>query len=371
MKIALFDMDGVLLEAHGYHRALQDTVALLGRALGFQGVRLTGADIAALEACGVTNEWDSATIILALLVEKLGARFSQVSPTPELITSPLPPHGILPPEIPAFIEKLAAPSLRALPPLERAVQLLPERIQPILREAYSPRGLGFRLQQEHVLGSRSFAEIYGLPPLLAVQSYLLAYDRPNITPPVHTRLLEWMSHPHHQAVIFTNRTGSSPNGAGEPSEAELGARCVNLERLPMVAFGGITWLAARRGCDPERLNKPSPVHSLAAMRHALGDPLGTSLESAATLALDTQSDSGWKRLYGAEVWVFEDAIWGVKSVLSAQEILAAVGVSISVFPVSVSRSPIKRESLAEIGAPVYSDLSEALALLDDSFTLLA
>ena len=40
MKIFLFDMDGVLLESHGYHLALQETVRRMARALGVGEVTL-------------------------------------------------------------------------------------------------------------------------------------------------------------------------------------------------------------------------------------------------------------------------------------------------------------------------------------------
>ena len=51
-KILLFDMDGVLLEPGGYHKALTETVRLIGESLGYKNVELTPADIAAFEAAG-------------------------------------------------------------------------------------------------------------------------------------------------------------------------------------------------------------------------------------------------------------------------------------------------------------------------------
>ena len=69
MKILLFDMDGVLLESLGYHMALQETVRIMAKALGFGDLTLSADDIAAFEAGGINKEWDEAAICTALLLE--------------------------------------------------------------------------------------------------------------------------------------------------------------------------------------------------------------------------------------------------------------------------------------------------------------
>jgi phosphoglycolate phosphatase-like HAD superfamily hydrolase len=68
----LFDVDGVLVEARGYLRALQDTVAHFARRMGVGDPVLTEDEVRAGEAHGLTSEWDSApTYILALFIERL------------------------------------------------------------------------------------------------------------------------------------------------------------------------------------------------------------------------------------------------------------------------------------------------------------
>jgi hypothetical protein len=56
LTILLFDMVGVLLEAQGYHRALQNTVSLIAASLGYENPILTPDDIAAFDSSGVTSE---------------------------------------------------------------------------------------------------------------------------------------------------------------------------------------------------------------------------------------------------------------------------------------------------------------------------
>ena len=50
MRILLFDLDGVLLEPRGYHRALRETVTLVGQWLGYRRVTLTPEDIELFES---------------------------------------------------------------------------------------------------------------------------------------------------------------------------------------------------------------------------------------------------------------------------------------------------------------------------------
>ncbi len=363
MKILLFDMDGVLLTPHGYHQALQDTVARMGHALGFSGAALTLGDIHALEACGITNEWESAAMMLAQLVQALRDHALEISPTPLLVSQPIPPHGIPPPDFPALIGQLSAPHLQILPPIPRAKTVLPAGVHAILDAAYSIGGLSHRTLQEHVLGSTEFARVYQLPPLLNLPSYLLAHDVSNFSPALQTRLCTWLALPGHYRAIFTNRPSAAPDGIFCTHEAEMGAMVIGLPDWPLAATGGIVWLAGQRGTPGGLFNKPHGVHALAALRVALGDPLKLALGRAAGLALDGVRDPAWLELDEAEVWIFEDAPTGLHSLAAAQKILAAHGVHILPHLVGVAQSQVKRASLAQAGAQVFGTLEAALSLI--------
>ena len=52
-EIIIFDIDGVLLEAHGYHQALQDTVRMGAQEMGFD-VELSNEDVARFEGMGIS-----------------------------------------------------------------------------------------------------------------------------------------------------------------------------------------------------------------------------------------------------------------------------------------------------------------------------
>ena len=203
------------------------------------------------------------------------------------------------------------------------------------------------------MGSETFENTYNVPPVLHVESYLLTYDRPNISDEMSEILRAWLKEEDHQAVIFTGRPSHSPAKLGSSPEAELGAKCLGLETLPIAGWGGIIWLSTRLDCDPLTLLKPAPAHALLGMRLALGDPLETALEKTAAFVLDSPDDGSWETLQDAKVFVFEDAAAGITSVLRAQHIFQEAGIHISVFPIGVTDKVSKRETLEEVGCNCF------------------
>jgi hypothetical protein len=370
--IFLLDMDGVLLTPGGYHGAVEDTVAFMGSMLGFERVHLSQDDIYALEAAGITNEWDTAAICLALLADTLWSHDPDLAISPAQIARPHAAHGLTPPDFQAFFERLAAPARRSEPGLERAFKLLPARAQRFFREAYVVQGLSQRLQQEHVLGSQAFQETYGLPPALELESYLLIRDRSNVRADARKDLRAWNAHPANQALIFTNRPGGLDGLPGQADystgqrvpltpEAELGARCVGLSDLPIMGSGGIMWLEARRGTTLSTFNKPHPIHALAALAHAAGAAPQVALRRAARLALDQDPDPDWRELELAAVWVLEDSSGGLRSLKTAAELLAQHGIHIAVELIGVAGDEKKTTALTREGAQVFTQFEAALA----------
>jgi len=374
MKILLLDMDGTLLTPRGYHLALQETVAITGRALGYANVQLTPIDITAFEVAGVVSEWDSAAICAAIMLEQLFLKNPYYTLHPTLPSQFPPSHNNPPPNFRAFAHLLANAALQHLHPLTRSQRLFlnkansrtPEQNQAlvnILRTARQVEGsFTHRVFQELVLGSETFERTYNMPSVLHVESYLFTYDHPNITVDTRNALQAWLQEENHQAVIFTSRPSRSPAKLRSVPEAEIGAKCVGMETLPIAGWGGILWLSTRRDCDPLTLLKPAPVHALVGLRLALDDPLETALEKAAAFVFDGPDDRSWETLQGAQVYVFEDTTAGVNSLIQAQHILQDAGIHISVFPIGVTDKISKREALEGVGATVFDDFSEALAL---------
>lgn len=371
MKILLLDMDGVLLEPRGYHAALRQTVSLVGSALGYERVDLVPEEIAAFEAAGVSSEWDSAAICAALLLEHLWDTYPDLTLPATLFSPSHPTHDIPSPDFRRFIHLLAGAHLQAPPPLVRAEQLLlnhavprtgtqKQALQDTLRNARQMgNSLTHRIFQELVLGSSTFTKTYGLPPCLNAESYLLEYDRPTLSNRARLNFLEWLQDADHQAVILTNRPSRPLAGYGTP-EAEIGAQGASLEMLPVVGLGDLTWLSDQLGGDPQSFRKPSPVHVLAALLRAIGTPREHALKIAASLGLEGQTDPVWQRLHKTQVYVFEDAVAGLKSARAARDLLDGIDIPITLHLLGVTESEAKRQALEAAGAVVSVDFATAL-----------
>jgi hypothetical protein len=374
MKILLFDMDGVLLESLGYHIALKETVCIMAKSLGFGDLTLSADDIAAFEAGGINNEWDEAAICTALLLEEAW-KLDPKRTLPENLRAPKGPtlNPQSAPDFNALAQRLSSGDLIEFPPLERAIQHFTEtdHFSPLqyqimcelINGARDPhRSLTHRVFQELVLGSAEFTHIYSLPAMLACESYLLKHDISNLSPAESDRLRDWLSTPGHSASVITSRPSLPLAGVFSTPEAELGAELVGLKDIPIVGWGGVTWLALQRETDQQTYVKPSPVHALTALRVAIGDNQQAALMEAATLVETGEVGPAWRRLNGAQVFIYEDTEDGIKSLQAACKALEKIKVSIRPGFFGIARNPVKRKALMASGAQVYPSFSQALNL---------
>lgn len=368
-ELLLFDMDGVLLTPGGYHRALADTVTFMASRLGFSGVRLSQQDIHGFEAAGITNEWDSAAMCTAFMAETLQASAGPLAIDHNILKDSLAANGLPAPEFSDLVRRIDLETSRTALPVDRAKRLFPESLHWILDSAYRIDGLTQRVQQEHVLGSETFAQVYGLAPLLDVASYLVAFDRTNLGTRQRENLLRWTRRDQKGAAIFTNRPSISPDGRLGTPEAEMGARVVGLEDLPLAGTGGGVWLEERFGKQPGTYNKPHPVHAFAALRMAAGEGAAAAFEAAAQLFETGELDPTWRNLNGGQAWVFEDATGGLESLRIAAELLMGRGILLEAHLVGISGSPVKQQALRAAGAVVYPDLDAALSAFYESQAL--
>lgn len=368
MKIWLFDMDGVLLEPHGYHDALRETVRRVACALGLPHVALTPGDIAAFEAAGVTSEWDSSAICAALLLDARWQADPHASWPPDL-AAPLPAADVPPPDFRAFAAALAGQTARGAPPGPCALaQLAATRPYPpahraaleavLLHAREIEVSLTMQVFQELALGSATYAQVYGLRPRFEERGYLQTRDRPTLDGAARRHLLAWTEEDGHHVAVMTARPGRWPDGTAGSPEAELGLAAAGLAGWPLVSWGALEWLAARHGQDPQRLCKPAPFHALAAVSRAVGMSPEEALLHAA--ALPGRCDPVWSRLDGAQVTVFEDTTTGVFSLLAARDLLAAHGIRLEVRAIGITADPVKGRALAATGAEVFPSLSAAL-----------
>jgi len=371
MKIFLFDMDGVLLESHGYYFALQETIRSIGKTLGFRDATITIEDISTFEAGGINNEWDEAAICTALLLE-IAWKIDPKQDLPEIPAPVSSPAISIIPDFKCLALELSSPELINIHPLSRAKDRFLSSnhlsnaqqiiIKKLIAEARNPsQSITHRIFQELVLGSSEFSHAYGMPARLNCESYLCKYDAPNLSRSESENLENYIYSTGKSAVIVTSRPCKNPDILFSTPEAEMGADLVGFKNIPIVGWGGITWLAEQCKVDPQTIVKPSAIHALAALRVALGDDQKKALVGSAKLVDAKDGADAWKQLDGAQVSIYEDTPGGITSLQEAQKILAEHSIILETRYYGIASNPIKREALRAVGANLYPSISQALS----------
>ena len=364
MDFLIFDMDGVLLRPMGYHRALQETVRLAGIATGFGEVQLADEQIAQFEALGISSEWHSSALCMAVMVlehQRAAARDNVNSQPVSLNLKDLfealagqPVQDSALQRGLAAIEGLAAQS--GVP-----VELVRELVAKSESIQHSPTLNWF---QELILGSENYTSIYQKEPQFRTESYLQRYDEPQLKEAQAGKVVSWAGGAGHGAAIMTNRPSRGPSGFSGMPDAALGAQLVGLAALPLVGKGEIIWLAAQTGRPVESFSKPTWKHALAAILVASGWPAEESLKFVG------QQPAEWKIsalhfLRDSKVTVFEDTPGGLVAVQEAADLLNDLGLQVGVQKIGIAEEVAKQSTLSVQGAAVYSDINQALASLED------
>lgn len=364
MDFLIFDMDGVLLEPWGYHRALQESVRLAGIATGFGEVQLTDEQIAQFEALGISSEWHSSALCMAFMmleVQKGVARDDENSQPVSLNLEDL-------------FEALAAQPMQ-----DSALQRGLAAIQEMATQSGVPVDLvrGFVAEsesirhsptlnwfQELILGSKNYTSIYQKQPQFRTESYLMHYDKRQLNKAQAGNVLRWADESGHGAAVMTNRPSRGPSGFSGMPDAEMGIQLVGLAALPLVGKGEILWLAAHTGRHVDCFAKPTWKHALAAILVAGGWPVEDSLK------LVGEQPAEWKTsvlhfLQDSKVTVFEDTPGGLVAVQEAADLLNGLGLQVEVQKIGIAEEVAKQSTLSAQGALVFSDINQALASLDN------
>jgi hypothetical protein len=386
--LLLFDIDGVLVEARGYLRALRDTVAYFSRQMGVGDHPPTEEEVRVFEANGLTSEWDSApTCVAALLVERLRRGSSLPLPFewPEalalLAAHPLPlPH----PDYAALArmigEQLAGQTgaaqaaravlwerARAIPGVEPSLPAISTLLDTLLGHTHDfYRAPVTRHFQHLAIGSRAVAATYGVSPEFECPAYLEQFDRPSLAPDIRDRLVAAAKRGHVRMALYTARPSLPPTGADEPAngyspEAEMARSLVALALWPLIGLGRMRWLARRVGDEVENLVKPSPVQALAAIGAAWSGQEIAALRAALALHRKGELCSPLADLGAVTLDIFEDTPGGLAAVEGGVEALRAAGVDVTWRPYGIASSDgPKTAALAARGVPIYPSVNEAV-----------
>jgi hypothetical protein len=396
MHLFLFDVDSVLVEAHGYLRALQDTVSHFSRRMGVGDHPPTREQVLTFEANGLGCEWDSGALcIAALLIERVRVEPSHPLPTgwPDALSAlGARPHPLPHPDYGSLARRIGA-RREGQTPIARIVHAaLWEDVEATLNgqeatlSALLDTLLGYthdfyrapmtRYFQHLVIGSQGVAETYGIDPDLNSTAYIRQYDRPLLDVPTRARLHKATLCKRIRVAVYTGRPSLPPvevardsarhPAAGYSPEAEMARSLVGLEEHPLIGMGKMGWLAERVGEDVERMIKPSPVQALAAIGAARSGRERDALEAAWALHREGELLQPLADLGPVTVHVFEDEMGGLQGIETGIALLQAADVDAAWRPYGIAPadSP-KATALAARGVPIFSSVNEAItAALD-------
>jgi len=388
IHLFLFDVDGVLVEAHGYLKALQDTVAHFSRQMGVGDHPPTEEEVRTFEANGLTSEWDSgAACVAVLLLERLrqGISFPLSDEWPQALSA-LAAHPLsLPhPDYAAAAARIgqrlggrtgAAAAARAA--LWQQAQSIPDLAPHLLAFAAQLatllghthdfyRAPVTRHFQHRVIGSQGVAAAYEVSPRFENPAYLEVYDRPLLSPEAREKLRALLGKGAGRAALYTARPSLPPLEAqrarvGYSPEAEMARSLVEMDDVPLIGLGRMQWLAGETGQPVEHLVKPSPVQALAAIGAAWSGREVDSLRAASVLQREGELHPPLGDLEPVVLHVFEDTVGGIAAVERAVEGLRAAGVRLSWQPYGiVPDSGPKEVAMRTYGVPIYRSIDEAV-----------
>lgn len=387
-RVLLFDLDGVLITLGGYHRALQATVNLQTRRMGLGDLAPDEAAIDFLETGGLTVEWDSSAICLAVLVTDLwcqdpGLRLPGVW---EGIVSAIRtrfggahPH----PDYFRWGEKICSAVSQGSPAPRTALDLLLGAAQAVdsgarveeLRSALEVllgltrdfrRSVTMRVFQHFTLGSEGFRRTYGEEPCFETPSLLEEYDGPTLPPEETQDLVSLTRSGETRAAVFTLRLTRpalpSILGGEYAPEAEVALERLGLSGWPVVGFGQLRWLAGTRNAYSDLYLKPCPAHALAAIARALGAAEEDALRSASRLLEEDQLTGTLTDLREEKLalHVFEDSSSSLRGVEQAVRLLRGQGANVAFHPWGIASTPRRGLGLKGLGYPVFEKVGQAL-----------
>jgi beta-phosphoglucomutase-like phosphatase (HAD superfamily) len=364
MNLLLFDMDGVLLKPQGYHRALKETVRMAGISAGIGEVVLTDEQIAQFEALGISSEWHSSSLCMAMMVllkQKYPIRENEPS-IPVIL------------DLEDLFEAIAAQPIRnsainrgvgaikslaatyGLPGLEASAMV--EESESI---KHSPTTNWF---QELILGSGAYTSTFLKEAQFHTEGYLMLFDEKLINGYLAENVIAWADQKDCGASIMTNRPSRGLSGSQGAPDAEMGALLAGFETMPLVGYGEVSWLADYSHREVGELSKPGWAHALSAILVAGGWSMKESLIFVSQ-ALNLQRWDGLDHLRDCTVTVFEDTPSGVVAVQEAGALLNNQGLNLEVKKIGIAEDPVKQSALSAQGATIFPDINVALTSLDN------
>jgi len=370
-KVILLDIDGVLVHHGGYRAALHATLNHFASLMGLSHFDFPEEKLAELEKRGIYSEWDMVPLLLATLWNDILSHRPNLNLPADLYSAATEigrnVNGYMPREliIPEF-EYIAGqyPAEAALQhgcfpfiPIDLRLNILSQSRNINLSQT-------MRLFQHYSLGSRVFSKTYELPAEVETESFLLTHDRSNINDTIRDRLRQ----PNIYLAGLTARPSAPPREVndshfGYAPEAEIALELVGLADIPLIAFGKLEYLAAKRGLDAGVLIKPSPVHALAATAAAFTGDEWSGLQSAGDWFQTGKLNGVFANLPREfELYVVEDTLGGIRSTQAAGDVLRQAGFDVNTHTLGLtSGSASKVKAFTQAGVPYFENWASLIA----------
>ncbi len=398
MNILLFDVDGVLIEDHGYRAGVVAALNYFARLMGTHSPVIDASIQNVFHARGFTNEWDICPFAVGVMIVEALARSApthlQAAPL-DLFLQQFGLEFIVPLPFAQYLDRAAhaggKPSERALAVLLDALseidlndavrQVAESTLREMLSDPYDvAHARTTQVFQEHVLGSAAFEEVYQLKPRFDVPSLLYTEDRPTLTLDSKRTLNRLSAARQAHVCVYTARPSLPPadeadwlfdstrRPIGYSPEAELALQMIELDQYPLIAMGRMQWLAAQVKQSVESLTKPAPVQALAAIGAALTRQEAASLTTAYRLVTHGELTAPFSDLrdQAVHIWVVEDATLGLQAVRSAIDLLRHYEIDAHLHGIGISPGGPKAEALAPWCEVVLTDVNEAIAHIADA-----
>lgn len=389
----LLDIDGVLLESHGYRLAYLDTVNDFLARMGQPDLSVDLTIPGAFEDSGMSAEWDMVPLTMAAFVSwylESGGEISGPGEFPPrcdrirltdqaafqqmLLERIREYRAVLDPGmtvIDAVRTAFEAGKISGLQPL-RGTALGERFFSGTLDPVKSPF---FAQLMCRILGSEVFGSFYGMEAPVRCESYLVTKDVRLISD--HYRdLLQEIFGGGYYPVVMTYRPTRLPvwDGNNLPlyyvntPEGDCAMRLVGWTdgRIPMIGTGGISYIEDKYGLRRECYVKPHPFHALASVMMALCRDEIKALETAAALCCaDPEKDPN----PAAELLdtgtpirliVFEDSVSGMTCTKNAAARLREWGYDAEAVLCGIKTTQGKTNRLLYAGAKIYPDINAAL-----------
>ncbi|MBQ6508494.1 MAG: hypothetical protein IJI07_03385 [Flexilinea sp.] len=387
----LLDIDGVLLEAHGYRDACVDTINDLLCQMGQPGLSVDRSLTDAFEAGGIGAEWDMVPLTLAAFTDwycsRTGIRFPDDAFPPDCSTVRMYDNDAFREMLKGMVSAycgLLDPKLNVIDAIRMAYENgkangLETLLGMPLWKRYFTNTLDpesspyFRHLMCRLIGSSEFESFYGMPAPVRCEAYLVTRDLPLVSE--HWRLLlPELSGKEAFPVVMTYRPTRLPvtNGNNKAlyyvntPDGECALRLLGWTdgRIPMIGSGSLCYIEDKYGVRREYYVKPHPFHALASMLRAVCDEM-TALETARLLCeLDPVKDPN----PAAEILspgrkirlsVFEDSVTGIQSMKNAADVLRSWGYEVEEVICGIMTTEEKNRKLIGTGAVLYPNVNAA------------